>query len=307
MVKTINFKLERGGKLSPFVPQEAGAQGSHNIVEVRIDITEYVKQVDSEDVKYRMQFIDGAGGFHSSGFLQPENDLGDIWSISCELENSVTNAGGIASVHFVASTIFYDGEKAIESEIFITEAGKIAFSNSGVGSPSEYQYRRGMSNALLNAEIFAGRAESASNTAKEHRDKAEEFKKEADNSASLAAETKTEIEILKDWALSYSETALGASQAATNAKKEAIKSKENAEVAARVSAQSATDAAAKLEELKNTLSDYVEKIKFEDLVTIVNKILEFLNLSTGDTYLVSSDGYILQDINGLYLTTKESN
>ena len=313
MAKMINFTVEKDGRLSPFVPQDAGAQGSHNAIRVRVDVTEYVKQVGLEDVRYRLQFIDGAGGFHSTGFLGLEEEL-DFFCVYSLLESEITNAGGVASVHVVASTISYNGETAIENEIFITEAGKIVFSNSGVGSPSEYQYRRGMSNALLNAEIFAGRAESASNAAKEHRDKAEEFKIEADNSASLAAETKTEIESLKIQTSSYAETALGASQAATNAKDEAIKAKDevieakrNAEAAARVSEQSATDAAAKLEELKNTLSDYVEKIKFEDLVTIVNKILEFLNLNTGDTYLLSSDGYILQDKNGLYLTVKESN
>ena len=46
--------------------------------------------------------------------------------------------------------------------------------------------------------------------------------------------------------------------------------------------------------------------KVEKLENTIIKILEFLNLNTSDTYLVSSDGYILQDINGLYLTFKES-
>lgn len=58
--------------------------------------------------------------------------------------------------------------------------------------------------------------------------------------------------------------------------------------------------------LPEALAQLATKQEFEDLVTIVNKILEFLNLNIGDTYLVSSDGYILQDKNGLYLTVKES-
>lgn len=251
--KTIFFTVKSDGSVSPATEQKAGVQGSHNVVNVMFDVSELAL---SESHRVRVQFIDGAGGFYSTGFLETENILEKL-CVNVPVPDDVTNAGGLANAYLVVSEITYSGEDepAIENQVFMSNGGKLRFTHSGVGSPSEYAYRVGISNALVNAEIFAGRAKSASNTAKEHRDKAEEFKIEAGQSASLAAETKTEIEFLKIQTSSYAETALGASQAATNAKDEVIEAKRNAEAAARVSEQSATDAAAKLEELKNELKD----------------------------------------------------
>ena len=54
--------------------------------------------------------------------------------------------------------------------------------------------------------------------------------------------------------------------------------------------------------------DEVKKLQteIEGLKATVNRILEILGSSTSDTHLLSSDGYILQDKNGLYLIAKES-
>ena len=170
--KTILFTVD-GDNISPRTEQKAGVQGNHNITEVRFNVEEALVSGalgDSPTSRIRMQFIDGAGGFYSTGFLDVMSEIlpdeSAQYYVTCPIPNNVTNAGGLAYVYLVVTEIAYEGKKALESQVYISPPGKLLYTHSGVGSPSEYAYKVGITNALVNAEIFAGQAERYSNEAK---------------------------------------------------------------------------------------------------------------------------------------------
>ena len=84
--------------------------------------------------------------------------------------------------------------------MFISSAAKISFEGSGIGSPSEYQYRKGISSALVNAEIFVGQAEGYankslgySNTSGEYAGNAADYAADAASFANNAADSLQEL------------------------------------------------------------------------------------------------------------------
>ena len=195
MAQIITFSVSEDGKISPSTVQKAGVQGSHNITEVRFNVKEALVSgalEESPTSRIRMQFVDGAGGFYSTGFLDARAEIlpneSAQYYVTCPIPSTVTNAGGIAKVYLVITEIVYgvEDEIAYEDQVFISSEARISFEGSGVGSPSEYQYRKGISSALVNAEIFVGQAENASGAAKEYRDNAKTFCDEAGNYQSKA-------------------------------------------------------------------------------------------------------------------------
>ena len=240
--KTILFTVD-GDNISPRTEQKAGVQGNHNITEVRFNVEEALVSgalEDSPTSRIRMQFIDGAGGFYSTGFLDVMSEIlpdeSAQYYVTCPIPNNVTNAGGLAYVYLVVTEIAYGVEDglAYEDQVFISSAARISFEGSGVGSPSEYQYRKGISSALVNAEIFVGQAENASGAAKKYRDSAETFCNEAGNYQSKAG-----------MHASNAETSAG------NAKTYAT----NAETSAGNAKTYAKDAADSLQELKDGIAN----------------------------------------------------
>ena len=170
--KTILFTVD-GDNISPRTEQKAGVQGNHNITEVRFNVEETLVSGalgDPPTSRIRMQFIDGAGGFYSTGFLDVMSEIlpdeSAQYYVTCPIPNNVTNAGGLAYVYLVVTEIDYGDGKALENQVYISPPGKLLYTHSGVGSPSEYAYKVGITNALVNAEIFAGQAERYSNEAK---------------------------------------------------------------------------------------------------------------------------------------------
>ena len=170
--KTILFTVD-GDSISPKTEQKAGVQGNHNITKVRFNVEETLVSGalgDSPTSRIRMQFINGAGGFYSTGFLDVMSEIlpdeSAQYYVTCPIPNNVTNAGGVAYVYLVVTEIEYEGKKALEKQAYISPPGKLFYTHSGVGSPSDCAYRVGISNALVNAEIFVGQAERYSNEAK---------------------------------------------------------------------------------------------------------------------------------------------
>ena len=249
MAQIITFSVSEDGKISPSTVQKAGVQGSHDVVELWFDVGELADYYAGKEAKTRIHFIDGAGGFYSTGFLTVGSDK----IVKCLVPSTVTNAGGIAKVHLVITKIVYEGETvydktADEEQVFISSAAKISFEGSGIGSPSEYQYRKGISSALVNAEIFVGQAENASGVAKEYRDSAETFCNEAGNYQSKAGMHASNAETSAGNAKTY---ATNAETSAGNAKTYAT----NAETSAGNAKTYAKDAADSLQELKDGIAN----------------------------------------------------
>lgn len=199
----IKFTVLADGEISPKVEQAAGVQGSHNVTQVVFDVSalNYVfantdTNTDADtNIRTRIQFIDGAGGFESTGFLDVVSD-GDKKFVSALVPRCITNAGGVAKVNLVVTEIEYDADgMAYEDEVFLSKSGKIRFESSGVGSPSNDMYLKGISSALVNAEIFVGQAETASDTAEQAKDNAETA---ATSAASSAASAASELQALRD-------------------------------------------------------------------------------------------------------------
>ena len=101
--KVIQFTVSADGGISPKVEQAAGVQGSHNVTEVEFDVSGLSYTFTNEDIKVRIQMIDGAGGFDSTGFLTVKDN-----KVSTLLPRRFTNAGGVAKVYLVVTEITYD-------------------------------------------------------------------------------------------------------------------------------------------------------------------------------------------------------
>lgn len=206
--KVIEFVVSADGEISPKVEQAAGVQGSHNVTQVVFDVSALNYDFANTDtdndndnvIRTRIQFIDGAGGFESTGFLNV--DLATK-TVSTLVPRSITNAGGVAKVCLVVTEITYDGDGvAHEKEVYISQGGKLRFDGSGVGSPSNDMYLKGISSALVNAETFVGLAETASDNAEKAKDAAEGFKNDAETAATSAAgsaaSAASELQALRD-------------------------------------------------------------------------------------------------------------
>ena len=198
--KTILFTVD-GNSISPRTEQKAGVQGSHNITEVRFNVEEALVSGalgDSPTSRIRMQFIDGAGGFYSTGFLNVMSEIlpdeSAQYYVTCPIPNNVTNAGGVAYAYLVVTEIAYEDEKALEKQEYISPPGKLFYTHSGVGSSSEYAYRVGISNALVNAEIFVGQAERASEDSERFCNESEQFASDANAAKESAEKLKIEVE-----------------------------------------------------------------------------------------------------------------
>ena len=204
--KTILFTVD-GDNISPRTEQKAGVQGNHNITEVRFNVEETLVSGalgDPPTSRIRMQFIDGAGGFYSTGFLDVMSEIlpdeSAQYYVTCPIPNNVTNAGGLAYVYLVVTEIDYGDGKALENQVYISPPGKLLYTHSGVGSPSEYAYKVGITNALVNAEIFAGQAEryankslGYSNTSGEYAGNAADYAADAASFANNAADSLQEL------------------------------------------------------------------------------------------------------------------
>ena len=185
MAQTITFSVSNDSKISPSTVQKAGVQGSHDVVELWFDVGKLADYYADGEAKTRIHFIDGAGGFYSTGFLTVGSDK----IVKCLVPSIVTNVGGIAKVYLVITKIAYEGKDgpAYEAQVFISSEARISFEGSGIGSPSEYQYRQGISSALVNAEIFVGQAEGYANKSLGYSNKAGEYAGNAADSAADAA------------------------------------------------------------------------------------------------------------------------
>lgn len=246
--KTILFTVD-GDNISPRTEQKAGVQGNHNITEVRFNVEEALVSgalEESPTSRIRMQFIDGAGGFYSTGFLDVMSEIlpdkSAQYYVTCPIPNNVTNAGGIAKVHLVITEIVYEDGKALENQVYISPPGKLLYIHSGVGSPSEYAYKVGITNALVNAEIFAGQAERYSNEAKNAESNSAKSGSAAATSAANALTSENNAKGFKSAAAESAEKAQESENRASTSANNAETSETNARTSATNASQSANTA-----------------------------------------------------------------
>ena len=252
--KTILFTVD-GDSISPKTEQKAGVQGNHNITKVRFNVEETLVSGalgDSPTSRIRMQFINGAGGFYSTGFLDVMSEIlpdeSAQYYVTCPIPNNVTNAGGVAYVYLVVTEIEYEGKKALEKQAYISPPGKLFYTHSGVGSPSDCAYRVGISNALVNAEIFVGQAERASEAA-------ESAKKEAQYASTVAAERANNTLMFFENAKDSANEAAQSEQNAKTSADSAKSAQEAAESSADEAKESADATAECLNEIENKLAN----------------------------------------------------
>lgn len=267
-VKTIEFTV-KAGEISPKTEQAAGVQGQHEVTEIVITVDEDLLAVyASKNVKYRLHIIDGASGFHSSGFLTLSEDN----TVTYLIPSDVSNAGGVMYAHLVITEIETPADEAsIETEVFMSAPARLRFSNSGVGSPSENAYRVGITGALYGAQQAAESAKSSSESATAKANEAEE-------AASTAVENASNAKDYSEYAYGKYLEAAGYANAAREFEVNARAYAEEAE-AARDEAQTAQDSA---ETAQTEASKSADKAKqsYESTLGIV----ETHNTSTENTH-----------------------
>lgn len=172
------------------------------------------------------------------------------------------NAGGVAYVYLVLTKIAYEDEKALENQVYISPPGKLLYTHSGVGSPSEYAYRMGISGALVNAEKFAGRAEEASEAAEETKLKVETAEADAYKSAEQANKNATDAD-------KSAKSAAESAEAAKSAQEAAESSADEAKESADASAESAINAR-KSENRASTYADNAQTSETNAMTSATN-------------------------------------
>lgn len=252
-LKTIKYAVTSNG-ITPRTEQAGGIQGEHNVTEVLLALGADLPS----GTHYRVQAVDGAGGFYSSEFLTPtENKI--IFPL-CE---DITKAGGVAYLHLVVTEVAYDtnGKYVGENQKFLSKPMRLRFENSGVGSPSETAYRLGITGALLSAQQSAEQAEEAkegaeaakagAETAKSDaeiaRDASQLAASEANKQASLAEDGKELADTFKREAYNAMIYAQGYAENAYESQEEASKSATDAQAQAKLAQSSAESAATSVE------------------------------------------------------------
>lgn len=280
MANEISFKVGKDGKVTPATEQKAGVQGSHNVTKVIFDVTD-VAGVLEHNTRIRLQFVDGAGGFSSSGFLTPWGD-GERYYVESLLTSDVTAAGGLANVYLVDTEIIYADEIATEKEVFISESGKLRFISSAASAQSEYAYRMGIAGALLEAEKFSGNAEESANKAEGYLSETAGNAESAANSANVATNSQAAAELAKETANGYALEAEGHKNAAAtsaasakNSASIASSAEFNANMAATASSNYADEALKKANEVKTIKTELTEDLgEVEKIGEALAKIIE---------------------------------
>lgn len=248
-LKTIKYTITGNG-VTPITEQAGGMQGEHNVTEVEMTLGTGVPMGD--DVRYRVQTIDGAGGFYSTEFLTPSDG-----KITFLLSRHITLAGGVAYLYLVATKVIYEGEKFVsESQEFLSKAMRLRFENSGVGSPSENAYRLGVTGALLKANDLATEASKSANEAKAEKELA---KAEAESSRSSANESKNHENNANTYATNAQTFA---NEAKTNKEfaEGAANDAQNSANTAQADAQTALDAVGEVTKIKQQVTTLKSEI-----------------------------------------------
>lgn len=280
MANEIKFKVDSVGKITPATEQKAGVQGSHNVTKVIFDVTD-VTDVLEHNTRFRLQFVDGAGGFSSSGFLTPWGD-GERYYVESLLTSDITAAGGLANVYFVATEIEYVDTVARENEVFISESGKLRFVSSAASSQSEYAYRMSIAGALLETEKFADNAEQSAIKAEGYLDATSGNAESAANSANVATNSQAAAELAKETANGYALEAEGHKNAAAtsaasaeNSANVASAAESNANMLAGVSSHYADEALKYANEVKAIKTELTEDLgEVEKIGEALAKIIE---------------------------------
>ena len=129
------------GTVSPDAPQFAGVQGDHRAVQVAFSVPE---ELQGDSFRYRIDGLDGAGGYVTSGLL-PIDDQGGVAFL---LPAAFTQAGGELLVRLVVSELA-DGAEVATTHSF---DGRLYF--AAAPGPMDTSMLRGSIAAML-AEMQA--------------------------------------------------------------------------------------------------------------------------------------------------------
>ncbi len=152
-IRTITFTATADG-VTPAGPQFAGVQGEHNAAEVVFQLDD---QLGKAAYIYRVEFVDGAGGFDTSETLT----MNASRQVVCPLPSSWTAAGGNGTIRLCAAQVT-DGS---EEQIVYTLAGRLVFAPRQSGTPMEQAYQKGLTALIEETGEAADEARQAAQQA----------------------------------------------------------------------------------------------------------------------------------------------
>ncbi len=132
-VRSIHFTVD-GESISPASPQWAGIQGEHQATLVSFSVP---SEWSAYTYQYRIEYIDGMQGFHTSELLSSNNN-----KVEHLLPSSWTAAGGVGEIRLVA---YYEGKNATEQQLIYSMVGRLTFSSREDGLSSEIAVQNDLS------------------------------------------------------------------------------------------------------------------------------------------------------------------
>lgn len=160
-VRTIEYTIDSGGRVTPSAPLYGGIQGEHNATSVVFDVSAILQS----NAYYRVEWIDGAGEFGTSEHLTAQNG-----KITYTLTGEVTSGGIKITLTLIQAIV---NENDVE-QVILSVPVLIFLTAAGVDENTVAEYKRGLSGLALHAEKMASQSETAAQRAEDAADKAEE-------------------------------------------------------------------------------------------------------------------------------------
>lgn len=153
-IRQLTFTVTLDG-VTPCGPQDAGIQGEHMATRVVFQLAD--EALRKAGYRYRLEYIDGAGGADSTRFVEPSGG-----QIAVDLPAGWTAAGGCGTLRICVVQL---DEAQTEEQILYTFAARLLYASREEGVQMDAAYRPGLSSLIASTEEAAHMALQASDTA----------------------------------------------------------------------------------------------------------------------------------------------
>ena len=149
-IRTITFSATKDG-VTPTTIQDAGVQGEHNATKVVFELDAALVQ---PEYKYRFEFVDGAGGWDTTDYIEPDDNN----MVSVLMPQSWTAVGAQCLIRLQISVL---GTDNVEEMIVYTLAGRLLLADRATGDPMDQEYEKGLSGLIQDIHDAIDQAKAA--------------------------------------------------------------------------------------------------------------------------------------------------
>ena len=151
-LRTITYTVTPTG-ITPCTEQDGGVQGEHHITDVVFSLSSELQtklaaqETAGYTVAYRLDGVDGAGGYYASELLTPADGV-----LTFPLPRELTGAGGSVRLNLViAASRENDSGQAVEEMTLYTYTARLRLANSAYGAQGRTAFTQEFSQEITGA------------------------------------------------------------------------------------------------------------------------------------------------------------